>query len=216
MSRQRLRLYVVLDRESSQGRDLQRVTELALAGGAGVIQLRGKDWSGLELYRTALALGPLIKSYRALLVINDRVDVALAVQADGVHVGQEDMPAEAIRRLLGPRGLVGVSVGSVAEAQAAAQVADYVSVGPVFPTLTKLDAGPSVGLDVLREVASAVDVPVLAIGGIHAGNVLGCVQAGAAGVAVVSAIMAADHPDRAAEAILKAGWGEARAGQGCR
>ncbi|HAI20555.1 MAG TPA: thiamine phosphate synthase [Clostridiales bacterium UBA8153] len=212
----RLRLYVVLDRELSRGRGLSHVTELALAGGAGVIQLRGKTWSGLELYREAVALGPLVKSYGALLIINDRVDVALAVQADGVHVGQEDLPAEAVRRLLAPRGVLGVSVGSLEEARAAAKVADYVSVGPVFPTATKPDAGPSVGLDLLRHVAAAVGVPVLAIGGIHAGNVQGCVQAGAAGVAVVSAVVAADDPEEAAAAILRAGWRDAGAGQGCR
>jgi thiamine-phosphate pyrophosphorylase len=212
----RLRLHVILDRELSRGRSLEEMTRLALAGGAGVIQLRGKQWSGLELYRAAEALLPLVRGHGAWFVVNDRVDVALAAQADGVHVGQEDVPAPAVRRLLGPQGLLGVSVGSVEEARAAALVADYVSVGPVFPTHSKLDAGPSVGLELLRQVVAAVTVPVLAIGGIDANNVLSCVRAGAAGVAVISAIAGAGDPARATAAILEAGWGDTRASQGCR
>lgn len=205
-----LRLYVVLDRELSRGRSLEEVTRAALAGGAGVIQLRGKDWSGRELYQVAVTLGRLTRSHGALLVVNDRVDVALAARADGVHVGQEDIPAPAVRELLGPDRWLGVSVGSVAEAEAAATVADYVSVSPVFATPTKPGAGSGVGLEGLQAVVRAVTVPVLAIGGINAANARACVQAGAAGLAVVSAIATADDMAGAARSILEAGWGGLR------
>ncbi|MEW6524245.1 MAG: thiamine phosphate synthase [Bacillota bacterium] len=205
-----LRLYVVLDRELSRGRSLEEVTRAALAGGAGVIQLRGKDWSGRELYQVAVTLGRLTRSHGALLVVNDRVDVALAARADGVHVGQEDIPAPAVRELLGPDRWLGVSVGSVAEAEAAATVADYVSVSPVFATPTKPGAGSGVGLEGLQAVVRAVTVPVLAIGGINTANARACVQAGAAGLAVVSAIATAGDMAGAARSILEAGWGGLR------
>lgn len=214
----KLRLYVVLDRELSGGRDLREVTRAALAGGARAIQVRGKNWTARELYETTLALRPLTAAGGALLVVNDRLDVALAAGADGVHVGQSDLPAAAARELLGPGRILGVSVSTIEEAREAAAVADYVSVSPVFDTPTKPDAGRGVGLEGLRCIAAAVaPVPAVAIGGINLGTAAACTAAGAAGLAVVSAVVSAPDVEAAARALLAAaaaGWGWRERGLG--
>jgi len=200
--REQLLLYVVLDRELSRGRDLVTVAQAALAGGAGCIQVRGKDCSGRELYELTATLRPLTAAARALLIVNDRVDIALAAGADGVHLGQSDLHATAARRLLGAGKVLGLSVGSVAEALAGVRVVDYLSVSPVFATPTKPEAGAGLGLDLVGAIAAAAaPLPVIGIGGLSAANAAACLAAGAVGIAVVSAVVSAPDVEAAARQL---------------
>lgn len=195
--RNRLLLHVLTDRALSRGRTDPEVAAAALAGGATVVQLRGKTLSGAELVRTGRQLRDLTRVHGGLLIVNDRVDVALAVDADGAHVGQDDLLARDARRLLGSDRLLGVSARSVEEAvRAQRDGADYIGFGPVFSTTTKEDAGAPSGLDELRRACRAVAVPVVAIGGITPDNARLVRATGAAGVAVISAVVGA--PDIAA------------------
>ncbi len=197
-----LDVYVVTDRSLAAGRPLLWVVEESLAGGAGVIQLREKDISTREFVELALRLKEITSRYGARLIINDRVDVALAVGADGVHLGQEDMPLQTARKILGPV-LIGVSVATVAEAAAAAAGgADYLGVSAVFSTPTKKVA-TTVGLEGLRAIRKAVNLPLVAIGGINRDNAAEVVRAGADGLAVVSAVMAAASPRLAVAELLE-------------
>ena len=192
-------LYVITDRRLSRGRSHLEVARAAIEGGATAIQLRDKEATTRELIEAGLALRELTRERGVAFIVNDRVDVALAVEADGVHVGQDDMPAKLARRLMGPDKIVGVSASSVEEAlRAEADGADYVSASPVFATPTKPDAPPPTGLEGLRAIVEAVRIPVVAIGGINEGNVEEVIRAGADGVAVISAVVAA--PDIAAAA----------------
>ena len=196
--RPRLALYVITDRSLAGGRPEEEVVRQAIAGGATAIQLRGKDFSGGELYAVGLRLRETTRRAGVLFFVNDRVDVAVAVGADGVHVGQEDLPAPATRRILGPGRLLGVSASTLEEARRAeADGADYIGFGGIYPTQTKADVCRS-GLEELRRVAAEVRVPVVAIGGIKAANAPEVLAAGAHGLAVVSAVVAAPDPQAAA------------------
>ena len=187
-----LRVYVITDR-SFRGRTHEQVARAALRGGATAVQLRDKQATGRELLQWARQLRDLTRAAGVLFLVNDRVDVALAVHADGVHVGQEDVPVADARQLMGPGRVVGASAGNVEEALQAEQAsADYLGVGPVFPTATKPDAGEAIGVDGLRRIVQAVRLPVVAIGGIPADNAGQAIRAGAVGVAVISAVAAAD------------------------
>jgi thiamine-phosphate pyrophosphorylase len=195
-----LDVYVVTDRQLTAGRPLLWVVEESLAGGAKIIQLREKEVSTREFVELALQVREITRRYGARLIINDRVDVALAASADGVHLGQEDMPLPVARELVGT-AIIGVSVATVEEAVAAAG-ADYLGVSAVFGTPTKAEA-PAVGLEGLKKIREATGLPLVAIGGINAGNAAGVVRAGADGVAVVSAVMGARSPRRAVEELLQ-------------
>ncbi len=196
-------LYVVTDRQLTAGRPLRLVVEAALRGGARAFQLREKDLSPRELYPLALEIRQLTKIYGARLLINDRVDVALAVDADGVHLTMTSLPATVARQILGPGRLIGVSTHSIAEAQTAANAgADFVVFGPVFYTPSKAPYGEPVGLDALRAVRAAVDTPILAIGGVKKANLDQVLTAGADGIAVISAIISADDPTAASQDLL--------------
>ncbi|MCL6452795.1 MAG: thiamine phosphate synthase [Alicyclobacillus sp.] len=199
---ERLRLYVVTDEGPDPRRLLQQV-ERAIAGGATAVQLRRKAELGRRFVEIGRQLRALTRERGVLLLVNDRVDVAQIVDADGVHVGQDDITCQDARRLLGDR-IVGVSATTLAEALAAERDgADYLGVGSVFPTGSKPDA-ELCGLEGLAEMARAVHVPVVAIGGIHLGNVHEVVRAGADGIAVVSAVMSALDPAQAARSLLQA------------
>ncbi len=188
-----LLLHVLTDREWSRGRDMLSVAIAALDGGATVIQLRDKTASTRILIEEGLALRALTRERGALLIVNDRVDVALAVEADGAHVGQDDMPAGFARRLLGPNCILGVSATTMEEAEeAVAGGADYLGVGPIFPSLGKADAGSPTGVDLLTELARHFTTPLVAIGGITAENAKEVVRAGACGVAVITAVVYAE------------------------
>ncbi len=203
--RDRLLLHVLTDRALSRGRTDPEVAAAALAGGATVVQLRGKTLSGAELVRAGRQLRDLTRVHGGLLIVNDRVDVALAVDADGAHVGQDDLLARDARRLLGPDRLLGVSARSVEEAvRAQRDGADYIGFGPVFSTTTKEDAGAPSGLDELRRASRAVAIPVVAIGGITPHNAGLVRAAGAAGVAVISAVVGAPDIAEATRTLRRA------------
>ncbi len=203
--RDRLLLHVLTDRALSRGRTDPEVAAAALAGGATVVQLRGKTLSGAELVRAGRQLRDLTRVHGGLLIVNDRVDVALAVDADGAHVGQDDLLARDARRLLGSDRLLGVSARSVEEAvRAQRDGADYIGFGPVFSTTTKEDAGAPSGLDELRRASRAVAIPVVAIGGITPHNAGLVRAAGAAGVAVISAVVGASDIAEATRTLRRA------------
>jgi thiamine-phosphate pyrophosphorylase len=197
-------LYVITDRQLTDGRSLRLVVEAALQGGARAFQLREKDLPPRELYPLALEMRQLTQTYGARLLINDRVDVALAVDADGVHLTTTSLPANIARRVLGPERLIGVSTHTLAEAQAAAEEgADFLVFGPVFFTPSKAPYGQPVGLDALRAARAAVNIPILAIGGIKKANLDQVLAAGADGIAVISAIISADDPTAASQELLR-------------
>lgn len=198
----RLRLYVVTDRGLSRGRSEEEVVRAAIAGGATAVQLRGKDWPGRDLVAVGRALRAITREAGVLFFVNDRVDVALAVEADGVHLGQEDLPLADARRLMGPERLIGMTVQDEHQArEAEAGGADYLGTSAVFPTTTKVGGPPPLGLEVLEAIARAVRIPVVAIGGIGPHNAAEAVRHGAAGVAVVSAVVAAEDVARAAREL---------------
>jgi thiamine-phosphate pyrophosphorylase len=204
-------LYVVTDRQLTGGRPLRLVVEAALRGGARAVQLREKDLPPRDLYPLALEMRQLTQTYGARLLVNDRIDVALAVNADGVHLTTTSLPTSSARQILGPERLIGVSTHSCAEAQAAVeQGADFVVFGPVFFTPSKAPYGQPVGLDALRAVRDAIKAPILAIGGIKQTNLDQVVAAGADGIAVISAIISANDPAAATQDLLTA-WRAARA-----
>lgn len=207
-------LCVVTDRGLAGGRPLAEVVRAAIAGGATLIQLREKEAGTREMLEVGESLLEVTRAAGVPLIVNDRVDVALALDADGVHVGRDDMPAHIARRLIGADRLLGVTVGSAREVLAAeAAGADYLGTDAVFPTPTKPDAGPPLGLEGLREICRVARVPVLGIGGVNAGNAAELIRVGAAGVAVVSAVMAAADVEAAARdlrAVVEAAVRELR------
>lgn len=198
--RDRMRLYVVTDEQDDAGSLLQALSG-AMAGGAGTVQLRRKGELGRRFVELGRAVRSLTREAGALFIVNDRVDVALLVDADGVHLGQDDISCRDARRLL-PDRLVGISAATAQEAvRAERDGADYLGVGAIFPTPSKADADIC-GLAGLREAARAVSIPVVAIGGIDARTAALAASAGAAGVAVVSAVMGAPDPRLAAHSLL--------------
>lgn len=177
----------------------------AFAGGAGVVQYRQKNTSSRELFLWAQQLVVLARELGKTLIINDRIDIALAVKADGVHLGPDDMPVSAARRILGPTAIIGVSTGTVDEAiEAEAEGASYLGVGCVFGTASKDDAGEPIGLQRICEIRSAVSLPIVAIGGITADRIHEVMTAGADGVAVISAVTRAKNMKIACRDLLKA------------
>ena len=196
-------LYVILDRAAAGGRELAPLLDAVLDGGCRLVQLREKTLPTVELYPIAKALRGRCREAGCLFIVNDRVDLALAVEADGVHVGQDDLPAREARRLLRPGMILGVSSHDEGQARRARDDgADYVAVGSMFPTGSK--AGfRLVGPELLRRVRPEIDVPLVAIGGITLDNVAGIVRAGADAVAVISAVCAAPDPRQAAWSFLE-------------
>ncbi|GAA0508544.1 thiamine-phosphate pyrophosphorylase [Halorubrum aquaticum] len=201
------RTYLVTGADHSAGRETPAVVADALAGGVDVVQLREKGTDARTRYRLGLRLRELTAEAGVPLVVNDRVDLAAAVDADGVHLGRSDLPIEVAREQLGSDAVVGASASTVAEARAAVDAgADYLGVGAVYGTDSKDVSGDrdGIGPERVAAVADAVDVPVIGIGGIDAENAARVVEAGATGVAVVSAITAAEDPRAATEALREA------------
>jgi thiamine-phosphate diphosphorylase len=206
--RSRLSLIVITDPSGGEGRTVVDVVRAALRGGAPSIQLRGKEMAAREQTELARALLAQTRAAGALLWVNDRLDVALAAGADGVHLGQDDLPVEAARRIVPAGFLIGISAESAELARAAERGgADYAGTGPVYETGSKADAGSAVGTARIAEVAAAVRIPVVGIGGIAAANAGEVVRAGAAGVAVISAVMRAADPEAATRELLRAAAG---------
>lgn len=194
-------LYLVTDRTLAGERDFDDLVGRAVRGGCTLVQLREKDASSGELYERALRLKRVTDYFHVPLIIDDRVDIMLAVDAAGVHLGQSDLPAEAARRLIGPDKILGVSARTVEEAEAAESAgADYLGVGAIFPTATKTDAEP-VARETLAAICAAVRIPVVAIGGLNAKNIPLLEGSGISGAAVVSAVMGAEDPEEAARKL---------------
>lgn len=194
-----LSLYLVTDRDLSLGRSTVDIVRAAVAGGVTCVQLREKNRPTRQFMAEARAVRDLLAGTATTLIINDRIDVALAVGADGVHLGQTDMSVPDARRLVGPRLLIGVSAECVEDAlRAESEGADYIGASPVFPTPTKTDAGPPLGLEGVRRIRAAVSLPMVGIGGVKPGNAAEIIRVGCDGVAVVSAIVSAADPERAA------------------
>ena len=200
-----LKLYLVTDRDLVRGRSVVEVVRSAVDGGVTAVQIREKDLEAAAFLNEAAEVKKVLLDRGVPLFVNDRADIALAAGADGLHVGQTDLPAATARRLIGPEMLLGVSVSTEDEARKAlADGADYVSVSPVFLTPTKPDADAAVGLAGIRRIRRAVGTaPVLAIGGIDTTNARSIVTAGSDGVSVVSAIMSADDPRTASRALRR-------------
>lgn len=195
-------LYLVTDRGLSLGRSTVDIVRAAVDGGATCVQLREKSCSTREFLTEARAVRELLSGTGVPLIINDRIDVALAVGADGVHLGQTDMPIHDARRLVGPGMLIGISAECLDDAvRAEDQGADYIGVSPVFSTPTKTDTAPALGLDGVAAIRAAVSIPLVGIGGIHRENAAAVITAGCHGLAVVSAIVSAPDPQQAASEL---------------
>lgn len=197
-----LRLYLVTDQASLRGRPLTEVVLAAVQGGVSCVQLREKTLATRDFVALALVVKDLLAPFGVPLVINDRIDVALACGAQGVHLGQSDMPVALARQLLPPGVFIGLSVENLADvARAADQPADYLGISPVYATPTKSDTATPWGLAGVRQVRAFTGLPLVAIGGIHPGNAAEVLHAGADGLAVVSAICSAPDPQVAAQSF---------------
>lgn len=207
-----LSVYLVTDRDQCAARGVEAVVQAAVRGGVTMVQLRDKQAADGDLIARAKALKALLAPHGVPLIINDRVDVALAADADGVHVGQEDGDPATARRRLGPGKIVGVSVSLPQEvASADPAIVDYAGVGAVFETATKAKTKPPLGIEGFASLRARVPVPVVAIGGVKRDHVADLIRGQANGVAVVSAICAAEDPEAAARALVDA-VADARAG----
>jgi thiamine-phosphate pyrophosphorylase len=196
-------LYVVLDRTAARGRDLDDLLAAVIDGGCRMVQLREKEWPSGRLLPLARRLRERCRRAGVTFVVNDRVDLAVAADADGVHLGQDDLPARIARPLLRPGMLIGVSTHDVEQARAAREDgAEYVAVGSMFPTVTKAEF-QLVGPALLRKLRAEIRVPLIGIGGITHDNVADVVRAGADGVAVISAVCAAPDPTSATRRFLE-------------
>ena len=199
-----LRLMVISDVRLGRGRTHVEIVRQALRGGATAIQLRDKEGEDRDFLATAEDIAALCDRARALFFVNDRVDVA-RLAGGGCHLGPDDLGIPEARGLLSSPALLGFSAGTPAEAMAAAEAgADYLGVGPIFATSSKEDAGEPLGVDGLAKIVAATSLPVVAIGGIHAGNATACITAGACGVAVIRAVVAAATVAPAARALRRA------------
>ena len=201
------RTYLVTQESLSAGRSTVDVVRAAIEGGVDVVQLREKGTDARWRYELGLELRELTAEAGVDLLVNDRVDVAQTIDADGVHLGDSDLPVAAARELLGPEAVIGYSTADPEEATRAQEAgADYLGVGAVYGTTSKKDVDDEqngIGLERVRAVAEAVEIPVIGIGGITAGNAAPVVEAGATGVAVISAVTAADDPKGATAALAK-------------
>lgn len=199
-----LGLYLVTDTAMCGNRGVPETVRAAVSGGATVVQVRDPGASGRGLYELVVRVREVLTGTGVPLLVDDRADVALAAGADGVHLGQSDLPAEQARRLAGPGSLLGWSVSDPSElATANGLPVDYLGVGPVFSTPTKPEAASATGIDGLREMVEASRVPTVAIGGVHAGNAAEVMNAGVSGICVVSEICAAADPEFAAARLRK-------------
>ena len=196
-----LSLYLVTDKSDDVEKFLNTIEE-AIKGGVTVVQIREKTAETLDFYNLALKVKEITSKYEVPLIINDRVDVALAIDADGVHIGQSDMPCDVTRKLIGADKILGVSAATIEEAKKAQNDgADYIGTGAVFPTSTKDDA-PKITKQDLKEIVESIEIPVVAIGGITKDNAPELIDTGIAGLSVVSAIMSSDNPKKSSEELL--------------
>lgn len=199
-----LSLYLVTDRELSKGRDIRWIVEEAVKGGCTMVQLREKDCSTMDFLKIAQDLKEILRPFNVPLIINDRIDIALAVDADGVHIGQSDMPYDIARKLLGPDKIIGISVESVDDVKAANLTdVDYIGVSPIFATPTKTDTKTPFLLDGARLVSAISKHTTVGIGGMNHKTAKDVILSGLDGIAVVSDIVSADSPRKSAETLLQ-------------
>ncbi|MFW9928271.1 MAG: thiamine phosphate synthase [Candidatus Thorarchaeota archaeon] len=195
-------LYLVTDRALSLGRSNFEVIQKAVKGGATLVQLREKEATTRVFYQEGLHIRDYLKTRNIPLIINDRIDIALALDAEGVHLGQEDMPIDVARKILGPQKIIGASVFTLKEAKTAeAMGADYLGLSPIFFTETKPELVGQIGIEGIPSLKGEVQIPVVGIGSMSQANAYEAVKAGLDGVAVVSAICSHEDPRAAAEAI---------------
>jgi len=198
------RLYAIIDPAQSGGRSPEEVAAALLQAGVRLIQLRDKRASSGELYASAQRVGDLVRKAGGIFIVNDRADVALAVDADGVHVGQDDLPVESARAILGQGKWVGYSTHNLEQLEEAdLTTADYIALGPIFPTISKQNPDPVVGLEGLAEARKATRKPLMAIGGINLENARAAIEAGADSVAVIRGLIAAPDIAKRAEEFLR-------------
>lgn len=197
-------LYLVTDRNFLKGRKLKDAVEDAIKGGVTLVQVREKDISTKEFYKTALEVKEVTDEYKIPLIINDRIDIAQAVNADGVHLGQDDMPLSIARKILGDDKIIGISVGNVQEAKEAEKGgADYVGIGAVFFTGSKKDIDTPIGIEGLQKIVHSISIPSVAIGGVNKINTPEIMKTGTDGIAVISAILNNEDIKTAAEDLKK-------------
>jgi len=196
------RFHVLTDTVIQTKYSHEELARLAIHGGADTIQFRQKEGATFELIESARKTGEICKKEKVSFVVNDRLDVALAVGVDGIHLGQKDFPIPLAKKFLGPDVIIGGSALTLEEARKCRdEGCDYVGFGPVFPTDSKLDAGPASGLSLLEQAAREIPIPIIAIGGIHAGNIDQVIEAGAYGIAVISAVCCMPDPMEAARQL---------------
>jgi len=197
-------LYLVTDQALALGRDIVSVVERAVRGGVTVVQVREKNRETRDFLNISIRIKKTLENHNIPLIINDRIDIALAVGADGVHLGQNDMPIDIARRILGPDRIIGISVSTVDEAiEAENGGADYLAISPVWSTKTKINTPEEVGLEGIDRIRKVTDLPLVGIGNIKVENAKSVISAGCNGIAVVSAIMSAPDPELAARKLLR-------------
>lgn len=197
------RLYAITGEQFHPGRDVVEVMEEAILGGVDIIQLRDKTGSKREILNKAIRLRELTRKHDVLFIVNDHIDIALASDADGIHLGQDDLPLQEARKIMGNK-IIGISTHAIDEARAAEREgADYIGVGPVFPTKSKLDVVDPVTTSYVREVAAEISIPFVAIGGIKLHNVDQVLEAGASRICVISEIVGSDDVRGTSEKLLQ-------------
>lgn len=195
-------LYLVTDRRFLKDRTLKSAVEDSIKGGVTIVQVREKDVTTREFYKVALEVKEITDKYNVPLIINDRIDIAQAIDADGVHLGQDDMPIKLARKILGKNKIIGISVGNVDEAKEAEKDgADYVGIGAIFFTGSKKDIDTPIGTSGLKEVVESVNIPSVAIGGVNKENLSEVIKTGTNGAAVISAILGKENIEQAAKEL---------------
>ena len=199
------KLHILTDTVLQSRFSHMEITRLAIVGGADTIQYRQKSGSTREMIEIARNMKRLCSEADVTFIVNDRLDVAIAAEADGVHLGQDDFPIPMARELLGEGRIIGGSAATLDEARKClSEGADYVGFGPVYPTSSKDDAGPVSGIDILKQVVEIIPVPIIAIGGVGAENIPDVMRAGAHGIAVISAVCCQDDPEKATRSLYQA------------
>ena len=195
-------LYLVTNRMDKSKQEFLATVEEAILGGVKLVQLREKEASTGEFYKLAIDLKELTSKYNVPLIINDRLDIALAIDADGVHVGQSDMPGDVVRKIIGKDKILGISAATIEESKKAEiDGADYIGTGAIFPTQTK--DTDCIIIEQLKEIVNSVNIPIIAIGGLSEDNISSLANTNIKGISVVSAIMESDNPKKAAENLKK-------------
>lgn len=196
------KLYLITDRSFLNGRSLKECVEDAIKGGVTLIQIREKDASTREFYEVAKEVKEVTSKYNIPLIINDRIDIAIAIDAEGVHLGQSDMPLKLARKILGKDKIIGISANNLEEAlEAQKDGADYVGLGPIFYTGTKKDIDEPIGVQGLREITENIDIPSVAIGGINKENAKLVLESGVQGISLISAILGSEDVEKASREL---------------